>query len=221
MRGRRVLMELFVSHGVRHIFGNPGTTETPLLDSLPAFPQLDYIMTLHEGVAVGAASFYAQASRPRHGGQPPRRARARQRHRLDLWRAEGELARRGYRGPAGHAHAAEKSPARPRPRRHGRARHQVERADRARRRDRADHAPRLQGRHRCAARPGVRVAADRRDGTGDRDRGEHAGPIVARDASESGRRRGAGRAAAESKNPAILAGDEVARVGRASRPSSR
>jgi benzoylformate decarboxylase len=62
MRGRRVLMESFVSHGVRHIFGNPGTTETPLLDSLPAFPQLDYIMTLHEGVAVLAASFYAQAS---------------------------------------------------------------------------------------------------------------------------------------------------------------
>jgi benzoylformate decarboxylase len=62
MRGRRVLMETFVSHGVRHIFGNPGTTETPLLDSLPAFPQIEYIMALHEGVAVGAASFYAQAS---------------------------------------------------------------------------------------------------------------------------------------------------------------
>ena len=62
MRGRRVLMESFVSHGVRHIFGNPGTTETPLLDSLPAFPQIEYIMALHEGVAVGAASFYAQAA---------------------------------------------------------------------------------------------------------------------------------------------------------------
>ena len=62
MRGRRVLMESFVAHGVRHIFGNPGTTETPLLDSLPAFPQIDYIMALHEGVAVGAASFYAQAA---------------------------------------------------------------------------------------------------------------------------------------------------------------
>jgi benzoylformate decarboxylase len=62
MRGRRVLMESFVAQGVRHIFGNPGTTETPLLDSLPAFPQIDYIMALHEGVAVGAASFYAQAS---------------------------------------------------------------------------------------------------------------------------------------------------------------
>jgi benzoylformate decarboxylase len=62
MHGRRVLMEQLVAHGVRHIFGNPGTTETPLLDSLPAFPQIQYVMTLHEGVAVSAASFYAQAS---------------------------------------------------------------------------------------------------------------------------------------------------------------
>ncbi len=62
MRGRRVLMESFVAHRVRHIFGNPGTTETPLLDSLPAFPQIEYVMALHEGVAVSAASFYAQAS---------------------------------------------------------------------------------------------------------------------------------------------------------------
>jgi benzoylformate decarboxylase len=62
MRGRRVLMESFVAQGVRHIFGNPGTTETPLLDSLPAFPQIEYVMALHEGVAVSAASFYAQAS---------------------------------------------------------------------------------------------------------------------------------------------------------------
>ena len=51
-----------MSHGVRHIFGNPGTTETPLLDSLPAFPQIEYVMALHEGVAVGAASFYSQAT---------------------------------------------------------------------------------------------------------------------------------------------------------------
>src|SRR5882724_8071965 len=56
-------MDSFVAHGVRHIFGNPGTTETPLLDSLPAYPQIEYVMALHEGVAVGAASFYAQASR--------------------------------------------------------------------------------------------------------------------------------------------------------------
>ena len=54
MRGRRVLMESFVSHGVRHIFGNPGTTETPLLDSLPAFPQIEYVMALHAVMHVRA-----------------------------------------------------------------------------------------------------------------------------------------------------------------------
>jgi len=62
MRGRQVLMQTLVNHGVDRIFGNPGTTESPLLDSLLDYPQLQYIVHLHEGVAVGAASFYAQAS---------------------------------------------------------------------------------------------------------------------------------------------------------------
>ncbi|MBR1152491.1 thiamine pyrophosphate-binding protein [Bradyrhizobium sp. JYMT SZCCT0428] len=62
MRGRRVVMDSLVSNGVSHIFGNPGTTETPLLNSLVSYPQIEYVMTLHEGVAVGAASFHAQAT---------------------------------------------------------------------------------------------------------------------------------------------------------------
>jgi benzoylformate decarboxylase len=62
MRGRQVLMETLVAHGVDRIFGNPGTTESPLLDSLPDYPQIEYIVHLHEGVAVGSASFYGQAS---------------------------------------------------------------------------------------------------------------------------------------------------------------
>jgi benzoylformate decarboxylase len=62
MRGRQVLMETLINHGVDRIFGNPGTTESPLLDSLPDYPSIEYIVHLHEGVAVGAASFYGQAS---------------------------------------------------------------------------------------------------------------------------------------------------------------
>jgi benzoylformate decarboxylase len=62
MRGRQVLMETLLAHGVERIFGNPGTTESPLLDSLLDYPQLQYIVHLHEGVAVGAANFYGQAS---------------------------------------------------------------------------------------------------------------------------------------------------------------
>ena len=62
MRGRQVLMQTLVNHGVDRIFGNPGTTESPLLDSLLDYPSLQYIVHLHEGVAVGSANFYAQAS---------------------------------------------------------------------------------------------------------------------------------------------------------------
>ncbi len=61
-RGQQVLMESLLAHGVDHIFGNPGTTESPLIDALPEYPAIRYITALHEGVAVGAASFYAQAS---------------------------------------------------------------------------------------------------------------------------------------------------------------
>ncbi len=62
MRGRQVFFETLLAHGIDRIFGNPGTTESPLLDSLLDYPQLKYIVHLHEGVAVGAANFYAQAS---------------------------------------------------------------------------------------------------------------------------------------------------------------
>jgi benzoylformate decarboxylase len=62
MRGRQVFMQTLVNHGVDRIFGNPGTTESPLLDSLLDYPSIDYIVHLHEGVAVGSANFYAQAS---------------------------------------------------------------------------------------------------------------------------------------------------------------
>ena len=44
MRGRQVLMETLLNHGVDRIFGNPGTTESPLLDSLPDYPGIEYIV---------------------------------------------------------------------------------------------------------------------------------------------------------------------------------
>jgi benzoylformate decarboxylase len=59
MRGKQVFMESLIAHGVEHIFGNPGTTESPILDALLDYPQLTYIVALHEGVALGAASYYA------------------------------------------------------------------------------------------------------------------------------------------------------------------
>jgi benzoylformate decarboxylase len=62
MRGRQILMESLIAQSVSYIFGNPGTTESPIIDSLLDYPQINYVVALHEGVAVGAASYYAQAS---------------------------------------------------------------------------------------------------------------------------------------------------------------
>ena len=55
-------MESLLAHGVEHIFGNPGTTESPILDALLDYPRLRYIVALHEGVALSAASYHAQAT---------------------------------------------------------------------------------------------------------------------------------------------------------------
>ncbi|OJF16677.1 MAG: hypothetical protein A6D91_05600 [Bacillaceae bacterium G1] len=62
LRGRDVVLQAFREYGVRYIFGNPGTTELPLLDGLFHFPDMEYVMALHEDIAVGMALGYAQAS---------------------------------------------------------------------------------------------------------------------------------------------------------------
>ena len=60
--GKQVFMDTLVAEGVDFIFGNPGTTELPLIESLNDYPQIDYIMALHEAVAVTMADAYAQVS---------------------------------------------------------------------------------------------------------------------------------------------------------------
>ncbi|MEZ5651681.1 MAG: thiamine pyrophosphate-binding protein [Burkholderiaceae bacterium] len=60
MRGRDVFMNSLLAHGVEHVFGNPGTTESPFLDALGDYPSIRYVTCLHEGIAVGAASYYAR-----------------------------------------------------------------------------------------------------------------------------------------------------------------
>ena len=62
MLGRDVVLDSLVAHGVEFVYGNPGTTEAPLTDNLSAYPTLSYVLSLHEGVSIGAASYYAQAS---------------------------------------------------------------------------------------------------------------------------------------------------------------
>lgn len=62
MLGKHALAQMLVAEGVEYIFGNPGTSETPFLDGLQDFTQLQYIQALQEGTAVGMADGYARAT---------------------------------------------------------------------------------------------------------------------------------------------------------------
>jgi benzoylformate decarboxylase len=61
-RGAEILLEILRSEGVKFIFGNPGTTELPLIDELVVNPDFRYVLGLQESSAVGMADGYAQAS---------------------------------------------------------------------------------------------------------------------------------------------------------------
>ena len=62
MTGKEALARMLIAEGVTHIFGNPGTSETPLLDVLQDFPEIRYVQALQEGTAVGMADGYARAT---------------------------------------------------------------------------------------------------------------------------------------------------------------
>jgi benzoylformate decarboxylase len=62
---REVTYELFRAHGMTTIFGNPGSTELPMLADFPE--DFRYVLGLQELVVVGMADGFAQASgRPTH-----------------------------------------------------------------------------------------------------------------------------------------------------------
>jgi benzoylformate decarboxylase len=57
---REATFELFRKHGMTTVFGNPGSTELPMLAEFP--DDFRYVLGLQEAVAVGMADGYAQAS---------------------------------------------------------------------------------------------------------------------------------------------------------------
>jgi benzoylformate decarboxylase len=62
MSGKRAFLELLKQEGVDLIFGNPGTTELPLMDALAAENDLRYVLALQEAAVLSMADGYAQAS---------------------------------------------------------------------------------------------------------------------------------------------------------------
>ena len=60
--GRQAFVDLLHSEGVTHLFGNPGTTELPIMQALPQRPELKFILGLQEAIVVAMADGYARAS---------------------------------------------------------------------------------------------------------------------------------------------------------------
>ncbi|MHB9288863.1 thiamine pyrophosphate-binding protein [Halobacteriales archaeon Cl-PHB] len=60
--GADLFVDALTEYGVTHVFGNPGTTELPILKAI-ADADLEYVLGVHEDVAVGMAGGYAATRR--------------------------------------------------------------------------------------------------------------------------------------------------------------
>src|SRR6202045_4541880 len=62
MSGKRAFLDLLKQEGVEIMFGNPGTTELPLMDAFATENELRYMLGLQEAAVIAMADGYAQAS---------------------------------------------------------------------------------------------------------------------------------------------------------------
>lgn len=62
MTGRAAFLRLLEDEGVEYFFGNPGTTELPVMDALVDFPNLKYVLGLQEAIVMAMADGYSRAS---------------------------------------------------------------------------------------------------------------------------------------------------------------
>ena len=60
--GADLFVDALEGYGVEHVFGNPGTTELPIMNAL-ADSDLEYVLGLQEDVATGMAAGYASTRR--------------------------------------------------------------------------------------------------------------------------------------------------------------
>lgn len=60
--GRSAFLALLKDEGITHLFGNPGTTELPIMHALAEHPDLTYVLGLQESLVVAMADGYSRAS---------------------------------------------------------------------------------------------------------------------------------------------------------------
>ena len=62
MTGKHAMMQMLQAEGVKYVFGNPGTSESAMMDAIEHYPDLNYVLVTQEGVAVGMADSYGRAT---------------------------------------------------------------------------------------------------------------------------------------------------------------
>ncbi len=62
INGRSAFLQLLIDEGVTHLFGNPGTTELPVMEVISKFPQLKYVLGLQESVVMAMADGFSRAT---------------------------------------------------------------------------------------------------------------------------------------------------------------
>jgi hypothetical protein len=60
--GRSAFLALLKDEGVTHLFGNPGTTELPIMHALKDHPEITFIMAMQESLVVAMADGFSRAS---------------------------------------------------------------------------------------------------------------------------------------------------------------
>ena len=60
--GRSAFLELLKSEGITHLFGNPGTTELPIMHALNDHPELTYVMAMQESLVVAMADGFSRST---------------------------------------------------------------------------------------------------------------------------------------------------------------
>jgi benzoylformate decarboxylase len=67
--GADLFVDALEQYGVEHVFGNPGTTELPIMNAL-ADSDVEYVLGLQEDIATGMAAGYASTRRYHADGDP-------------------------------------------------------------------------------------------------------------------------------------------------------
>jgi benzoylformate decarboxylase len=62
IRGSTAFLSILRDEGVTHLFGNPGTTELPVMEALGRDPTFPYVLGLQESVVIAMADGYGRAT---------------------------------------------------------------------------------------------------------------------------------------------------------------